>query len=83
MCQKDPGEIVSGADLDQTVLSLRSNVVLCATTDLNGMRKIICLRKSDYSVEIISVCNVIETLVEHDIHSLTFSYTNEVVNMLS
>ena len=29
-------------------------------TELNDLRKIICLRKSEVSVESISVCNVIE-----------------------
>ena len=35
-------------------------------TELNDLRKIICLKKkSENSVERISVCNVTENLVEH------------------
>ena len=34
-------------------------------SELNDLRKIICLRKYDVSVERISVCNVIVNLVEH------------------
>ena len=48
------------------------------------MRKydIICLRKSEVTVERISVCTVIEKLMEHGIHGLTCSYTNDVVDLL-
>ena len=34
-------------------------------TELKDLRKIICLPKSEVSVETISVCNVIENLTEH------------------
>ena len=44
--------------------------------------KIIRLRKSEVSVEIISVCNVIENFVEHCIQYLPCSYTNVVTDML-
>ena len=48
------------------------------TLKLNDFRKIICLRKSEVSVEIISVSNVIENLAEHGIHCLPCHYTNDV-----
>ena len=51
-------------------------------TELNSQRKIIRLRKSEVSVEN-SVCNVIEKLVEHGIHCLTCSYTNDVIDLSS
>ena len=51
-------------------------------TNLNDLRKNICLRISESSVERISVCNVIENLAEHDIHCLLFAYTNDIINML-
>ena len=34
-------------------------------TEINDLRIIICLRKSEVIVEKISVCNVIEKLMEH------------------
>ena len=51
-------------------------------TELNDLRKIVCLRKSEVSVEIISVCNVIENLAEHGMHYLPCSYTNDLLDML-
>ena len=51
-------------------------------TELNDSRKIICLRKSEVSVERISVCNVIENLVEYGMHCLPCSYISYVINML-
>ena len=41
------------------------------------------LIKSEASVERISVCNIIENLVEQGIHSLPCSYTNDVINMVA
>ena len=38
--------------------------------NINDLRKFICLRKSEVSVERISVCNVTENLAEHGIHRL-------------
>ena len=52
-------------------------------TELNDMRIIICLRKSEVTVERISVCNVIEKLMEYAIHCLPCSYTNSVIDVLS
>ena len=51
-------------------------------TELNDLRKNICLRKSEVSVERISVCNVVEILEEHGIHCLPGSYTSDVIYML-
>ena len=48
---------------------------------ITGLEKIICLRKSEVSVEKKSVCNVIENLVEHGIHCLPCSYINDVKNV--
>ena len=51
-------------------------------TELNDMRRISCLRKSEVSVQRISVCNVTENLAEHSIHCLPCSYTNDVIDVL-
>ena len=51
-------------------------------TELNDLRKIIYLRKSKLIVERISVCNVIEKLMEHDMPSLPCSYLNNVIDLL-
>ena len=51
-------------------------------TELNGLRKIVRLRKSEVSIERISVYDVIENLLQHGIHCLPCSYTNEVIDML-
>ena len=56
-------------------MSFRKNV------ELNDLRKVNCLRKSEVSVERISVCNVNENLVEHGIHCLPCSYTNDAIAM--
>ena len=40
-------------------------------TELNDLRKIICLRKSEVSVERISFCNAIEKLTNYAINILT------------
>ena len=47
-------------------------------TELNDLRKIICLRKSEVSVDRISVC-YIKNLAEH---CLPCSCTNDDINML-
>ena len=51
-------------------------------TELNDLRKVICLRKSYVFVERITVCNVIENLAEIGIHCLSSSCTNDVIKML-
>ena len=51
-------------------------------TELCDMREIISLRKSELIVERISVCNVTEKLMEHGIHCLPYSYTNDVIDLL-
>ena len=57
-------------------------VVYLYNTELNDLRKRVCLRKSKLSVESISGYNVIENLAEHGIHCLPSSYTNDVIDML-
>ena len=42
----------------------------------------ICLRKSDVTVQRISVCNVTEKIKVHGIHCLSLSYTNDVIDLL-
>ena len=49
--------------------------------ELNDLRIIICLRKSEDIVERISVCNVIEKLMEHGIHCLPCSFTNGIIDL--
>ena len=46
--------------------------------ELNDLRIIICLGKSEVTVENISVNNVIVNLMKHVIHCLACCYTNEV-----
>ena len=43
-------------------------------TELNDLRIIICLRKSEVTVEKISVCNAIEKLMEHCIDFVMLLY---------
>ena len=50
-------------------------------TELNDLRKIICLRKSEDCLK--NSFNVIENLVEHGIHYLPCSYTIDVINISS
>ena len=50
-------------------------------TELNDMRKKICLRKPEVSVERNSVSNVTENSSEHGIYSLPCSYTNDIINI--
>ena len=53
-------------------------------TELNDLRKIICLRKSEVFVKKNSVFNVIhQNLVKHDIDYLPCSYTNDIINILA
>ena len=51
-------------------------------TELNDLRKIICLRKSEVSVEMIPVCNFIENLAEDSIYCLPCSYIIDVIDIL-
>ena len=51
-----------------------SKVNISANMELNDLRKIICLRRSEVSVEKISFCIVIENLVEHGILSARMLY---------
>ena len=52
------------------------------STELNDLRVIVCLRKPEVTVVIISVCNVTVKLMEHGVHYFPCSYTSEVINML-
>ena len=51
-------------------------------TEISDLRKIIRLRKSEVTVERISVCYDIEKMMEHGIHCLPCSYTNEIIDLL-
>ena len=46
------------------------------------LKTIICLRISEVIIERISVCKVIEKLMEHSIHCLPCSYTNDIIDLL-
>ena len=50
--------------------------------ELNDLKITICLKKSEVSVGRISVCNVIDKLMEHDIHCLPCFYTNDFIELL-
>ena len=52
--------------------------------ELNDLRIIICLRKSEVTNERILVCSIIENLMDHGIHCLSCSFSNDdVVDLLS
>ena len=51
-------------------------------TELNDWRIIICLRKSEVSLERISVKNVIENFEKHGIHCLSCSRTNDAIYVI-
>ena len=51
--------------------------------ELNDLRIIICLRKSEVTDLRISVCNFIENMMEHGIHCLPCSNTNDVIDLLT
>ena len=50
--------------------------------ELNELRIVICLTKSEVTVERISVCNFVEKLIEYAIYCLPCSYTNDVIELL-
>ena len=50
--------------------------------EYNELRIIICLRKSEVTVERISVCNVTAKLMEHGICCQPFSYTYDTTDQL-
>ena len=58
------------------------NLLLLDVPILKHIRVVICLRKSEVTNERISVCYVIEKLMEHGIHCLPCSYTNDVMDLL-
>ena len=49
---------------------------------LNVLRNLICLRKSEVTVERVLFRNVTEKLMEHGMHCLSCSYTNDVIDLL-
>ena len=51
-------------------------------TELNDLKIMICLRSSEVTVDRNSVCNVTEKLMEHGIHCLPCSYTNDIIDLL-
>ena len=57
-------------------------LLLSCNHELDDTRKIICLRKSEITVERISVCNVTEKSMEHGMHCLPRSCTNDVIDSL-
>ena len=50
-------------------------------TELNNLRIIICLRKSEVTVKRISVCKAIEKMMEHGIQCLPCSFINDVIDL--
>ena len=62
-----------------TILAFLSAIGL--NTQLKDLRKIICLRKSEVTVERISVCNVTEKMMEHGIQCLPCSCTTDVIDV--
>ena len=69
-------------DISVFFLSLFQKQMTCNTKS-NDLRKNISLRKSEVSVERISVCKAIENLSEQGIQWLLCSYTNDVIDLLS
>ena len=57
--------------------------IFITNTELNDLRIIICLRKSEVTVEMISVYNVTEKLMDHGIHCLPCSFTNDAIYLLT
>ena len=51
-------------------------------TELNDLRIIICLRKSEAFVERLSVCYVTEKYAEHGLYYLPCSGTNDIIYLL-
>ena len=50
--------------------------------ELNDLRIIVRLKKSEVTVERVSVCVVIEKLMEHGRRCLPCSYANDVMDLL-
>ena len=67
--------------LTRISIMLRRNNHDDVKTEVNE-EKHFCLSKSEVSVERVSVCNFVENLVEHGIHCLQYSYTNDVIDLL-
>ena len=82
---KDTYSIILAKYCDQKYCSVHLPFLrmLYFKTELNDLRKIIRLRKSEVFVEKNSVCNVTENLAEHGIYCLPFSSISDVINMLA
>ena len=61
-------ELLKGLEKNKSLSTLK---VSTSNTELNDLRIIICLRKSEVAVEKNSVCNVNAKLMEHGIHCLS------------
>ena len=62
---------------------VKLTMLLTTNTEINDLRKIICLRKSEVNVKRKqNSINVIEKIVEHGIHCLQCSYTNDSIDLL-
>ena len=53
-----------------------------SNTEINDLRISFVLRKTEVTVERISFCNVNKELIEHGVHCLPCSYTNDVIDLL-
>ena len=62
---------------------VKLTMLLTTNTEINDLRKIICLRKSEVNVKRKqNSINVIEKFVEHGIHCLQCPYTNDGIDLL-
>ena len=68
----------SGVSILQKIIITVDN-----NTELNDLRKKVCFRKSDLTVEGISACDVIEKLIEHGINCLPCSNDVTVATKMS
>ena len=87
---KEVVELLQNSEIGQTkilVLPLfRSSAhlftmlqVCTDNSEFNDLRIMICWRNFEDTVERISVCNVIEKLMEHGIHCLSCSFTIDML----
>ena len=51
-------------------------------TELNDLRKIICLRKTNLCLKEKQFLMFLKKLVEHGIHFLLFSYINDIIRYI-
>ena len=76
-----PGSCVS-RDVTRFETEVKRHIKTKLNIELNDLRLIICLRKYEVTVERISVCYVIEKLMEHGIHCRPCLQNNDVIDML-